>query len=108
MYILSIFFSVLTKSIIQDCKASGLRVDDYCTEDNISRNAYYYWLRKIKEASIESSGRIFSEIELSFVSSITVDSDSTSISIKQKKSRFTEKSTKRRSASDAVELFTFS
>lgn len=50
-------------SITQDCKASGLKVDDYCTEDNISRNAYYYWLRKIKEAAIESSGRIFSEIK---------------------------------------------
>lgn len=35
-------------SIIQDCKSSGLKVDDYCLEHNISRNAYYYWLRKVK------------------------------------------------------------
>lgn len=95
-------------SIIQDCKARGLKVDDYCTEHNISRNAYCYWLRKSKEATIESSGRTCSEIEPSFVSSITVDSDSASISIKQKESRFTEKSAKRHSAYDAVELFTFS
>ncbi len=37
-------------AIIQDRQASGLKVDDYCSEHNISRNAYYYWLRKVKAA----------------------------------------------------------
>ncbi len=46
-------------AIIQDCKFSGLKVDDYCLEHNISRNAYYYWLRKVKEATIEQSGSLF-------------------------------------------------
>ena len=26
-------------AIIQDCQASGLKVDDYCSEHNISRHA---------------------------------------------------------------------
>ena len=43
-------------AIIQDRQASGLKVDDYCSEHNISRNAYYYWLRKVKAAAIENSG----------------------------------------------------
>ena len=49
-------------AIIQDCRSSGLKVDDYCQENNISRNAYYYWLRKIKEEAIEASGITFAEI----------------------------------------------
>ena len=43
-------------AIIQDRQTSGLKVDDYCSEHNISRNAYYYWLRKVKAAAIENSG----------------------------------------------------
>ena len=44
-------------AIIQARQASGLKVDDYCSEHNISRNAYYYWLRKVKAAAIENSGK---------------------------------------------------
>ncbi len=44
-------------AIIQDRQTSGLKVDVwYCSEHNISRNAYDYWLRKVKAAAIESSG----------------------------------------------------
>ena len=30
-------------SIIQDCRSSGLKVDDYCEQHSLLRNAYYYW-----------------------------------------------------------------
>ena len=30
--------------IIKDCKESGLKVDDYCAQHGLSRNAYFYWL----------------------------------------------------------------
>lgn len=53
-------------AIIQDRKASGLKVDDYCSEHHISRNAYYYWLRKVKTAAIESSGNLFAEVNPCF------------------------------------------
>lgn len=39
-------------SIIQDCRSSGLKVDDYCKQHSLSRNAYYYWQRKVKEAAL--------------------------------------------------------
>ena len=44
--------------IIKDCKASGLKVDDYCARHNLSRDAYYYWLRKVKEAALQQAGFI--------------------------------------------------
>ena len=49
-------------AIIKDCKASNLKVDDYCREHDISRDAYYYWLRKVKEAALLQSG--FVEFDL--------------------------------------------
>ena len=42
--------------IIKDCKESGLKVDDYCAQHGLSRNAYFYWLRKVKEAALMQSG----------------------------------------------------
>lgn len=53
-------------SIIQDCKASGQRVDDYCADHAISRNAYYYWLRKVREAALEKTAGVFAELNPSF------------------------------------------
>jgi hypothetical protein len=35
-------------AIIQERINSGKRVDVWCEENNISRNSYYYWLRKVK------------------------------------------------------------
>ena len=42
--------------IIKECKESSLKVDDYCAQHGISRNAYFYWLRKLKEAAFTHSG----------------------------------------------------
>ena len=41
---------------IKDCRASGMTVDDYCRQHGISHDAYYYWLRKVKEAALIQSG----------------------------------------------------
>ena len=43
-------------AIIKDCKASGMKVDEYCQQQDISRDAYYYWLRKVKEAALQQAG----------------------------------------------------
>ena len=43
-------------AIIKDRTSSGLKVDDYCQQHDISRDAYYYWLRKVKEAALSQSG----------------------------------------------------
>lgn len=43
-------------AIIKDCKSSGMKVDDYCQLHDISRDAYYYWLRKVKTAALQQAG----------------------------------------------------
>lgn len=48
-------------AIIKDCHDSGLRIDDYCEQHGLSRNAYYYWLRKVKKAALTQTG--FVEIQ---------------------------------------------
>ena len=40
--------------IIRDCRNSGLTVQQYCDEKNLSRPTYYYWLNKIRKAALES------------------------------------------------------
>ena len=42
--------------IIKNFKESGLKVDDYCAQHGLSENAYFYWLRKVKEAALTQSG----------------------------------------------------
>ena len=34
--------------IVQDRINSGLTIKDYCEQKGISRNAYFYWLKKIR------------------------------------------------------------
>ncbi|MDX9798762.1 MAG: transposase [Bacteroidales bacterium] len=37
--------------ILRDRKESSLSVDEYCREKGISRHAYYYWQRKLRNAA---------------------------------------------------------
>ena len=55
-------------AIIKDCKSSGMKVDDYCQLHDISRDAYYYWLRKVKTAALQQAG--FVELPLPEVKSV--------------------------------------
>lgn len=53
--------------IIQDRLDSGLTIDAYCEKNGLSRNAYFYWLRKMREKAIAASaatstGKAFIEI----------------------------------------------
>ena len=40
--------------LITDCQSSGLKVDDWCEKNHVSRHAYYYWLRKIRKKAYDS------------------------------------------------------
>lgn len=37
--------------IIRDRQNSGLNIKEYCEQTGISRHAYYYWQRKLREAA---------------------------------------------------------
>ncbi len=39
-------------ALIKARQESGQTVQDWCTENDISVNAYYYWLRKLRKAAI--------------------------------------------------------
>jgi hypothetical protein len=48
--------------IVKACNNSGLSIREYCRQNDINSNAYFYWLRKLREAAIESSGGGFAEL----------------------------------------------
>lgn len=43
---------------------SGLTVDEYCKQNGISRNAYYYWLRRARNAALEHTQSTFVELNV--------------------------------------------
>ena len=45
--------------IIQDRIESGLTIEKYCSEHNISRDAYMYWLRQLRAAEIVHKEGLF-------------------------------------------------
>ena len=41
-------------AVIQDCRSSEMMIKDWCEQNNITRDRYYYWQRKVREAACES------------------------------------------------------
>ena len=41
------------RKLIIECKNSGLNVQDWCAQNDITKHAYYYWLRKLREEACE-------------------------------------------------------
>ena len=55
----------LWKQRIADRKASGLNVTDWCDKNNLTKHAYYYWMKRIN-ADTQKSGAsisVFAEVE---------------------------------------------
>ena len=48
-------------------KASGLTIKKWCEQNGINSNTYYYYLRRIRDAMLESSGPRLVEMEFSAV-----------------------------------------
>ena len=40
--------------LIQECQSSGMRVDDWCEANGVTHHAYYYWLRKVRQAACQN------------------------------------------------------
>lgn len=38
--------------LIGECQNSGLTVKDWCGNNGVSKDQYYYWLRKVRETSL--------------------------------------------------------
>ena len=53
------------KAIIQDRNNTDLSVDEYCKQNGLSRNSYFYWLRIIREEALKQpSASGFVELSL--------------------------------------------
>lgn len=60
----------LWRSRIQSRKLSGLKVNDWCEQNSISRHAYYYWNRKLKNIKEEEQENTFSEVLMKEASAV--------------------------------------
>lgn len=39
--------------LIQECQSSGMKIDDWCDANGVTRHAYYYWLRKVRQSACQ-------------------------------------------------------
>lgn len=62
----------LWRGRIQSRKLSGLKVNDWCEQNSISRDAYYYWYRRLKDIK-EEQGNVFAEVLLEPASMLPVE-----------------------------------
>ena len=51
-------------TVIKSKTESGLTVSEFCEQNSISKNRYYYWLRKVKNAVLEQAGTRFAELKV--------------------------------------------
>ena len=38
-------------TLIQECRASGMMIKDWCEQNNIKKDCFYYWQRKVRQAA---------------------------------------------------------
>ena len=46
------------KKVIAAQRSSGVDATEYCRQQNINYNAFYYWLRKIRQDIIDASEKL--------------------------------------------------
>lgn len=40
--------------IIRECQDSGMKIKDWCSENNVSKDKYYYWRSQLRDVCVES------------------------------------------------------
>ena len=50
------------QQIISERQGSGLTVEEYCKRNGLTKDKYFYWLSKSKEAMIENNPTVFAEL----------------------------------------------
>ena len=68
-------------ALVQECMSSGLKVKDWCQQNNVSKDAYYYWLRKVREAACDSMEASFARVPEQCIPSSFHSSFSTELTI---------------------------
>lgn len=52
------------RKIIQEQTASGLTIDEYCKQNGLSRNSYFYWLRLVRVEALNAQQNTAGFVEL--------------------------------------------
>jgi hypothetical protein len=65
----------LWENRIESRKLSGMKVNEWCEKNNVSRDAYYYWHRRIKDSK-EEIAPVFTEVLLKREPLISLDKTS--------------------------------
>lgn len=42
------------EKLILECQNSDMNIEDWCARHDVTKHAYYYWLRKLREEACES------------------------------------------------------
>ena len=54
---------LLWKQRLEDIKQSDLTVDEWCTKNQVSKHAYYYWRKKIHDSmNVDNKTACFAEV----------------------------------------------
>ena len=61
--------------------SSGMDVESFCIDSGITKNQYYYWLRKVREAAVDLPGSPFVELKTSQYQSSMISSGNAELSI---------------------------
>lgn len=76
-----------------DRKSSGLKVDDWCNQNDISRYVYYYWHRKVQVIQQSVAKPVFAEVTVPVTMSKLPEQDQ-EITIRWKEFSFSVKDSK--------------
>lgn len=49
------------EQLINQCAESGMTVKSWCAENNISKDAYYYWLKLVRERAVDQLPEVVKE-----------------------------------------------
>ena len=53
---------LLWKQRLEEIKQSDLTVDEWCTKNQVSKHAYYYWRKKILDSITDDKTTCFAEV----------------------------------------------
>ena len=46
--------------LVQECQSSGMKISDWCDANGVTRHAYYYWLRKVRQVACQELSPVHS------------------------------------------------
>ena len=61
------------KCMINECQNSGLKIKDWCAQNDISKHQYYYWLNKIRADCYDEAVKQLPSSDSKAVTAVSVE-----------------------------------